>query len=166
MATELEELALQLDLKGLCGELKWLTQRKADHAWWQFKKPPDQTFVLFLAFIREEAKRAGITLGDDFLTRQIMAQIRSRQEHTMLLAHVSNPDKLVEEADKLLQSAFKYRPLQDDTAMVDCMSDDSESEDEQVCAVTRGARPKRGKGEERRCFVCGRAGHIARECPQ
>ena len=25
MANELEELALQLDLKGLCGKLKWLT---------------------------------------------------------------------------------------------------------------------------------------------
>ena len=64
----------------------------------------------------------------------------------MLLDHVSDPDKLAEEADKLLQSAFEYGPLQDDTAMVDCVSDDSESEDERVCAVTRGARPKRGKG--------------------
>ena len=32
-ATELEELALQLDLKGLCGELKWLAQRRADCTW-------------------------------------------------------------------------------------------------------------------------------------
>ena len=30
-ATELEELALQLYLKGLCGELKRLTQRRVDH---------------------------------------------------------------------------------------------------------------------------------------
>ena len=151
---------------GLCGKLKQLTQRKADHAWWQFWKLSEQMFALFLAFIREEAKRAGITLGNEFLARQIMAQIRSHQEHTMLLEHVGDPDKLAEEVDKLLQSAFEYGPLQDDMAMVDCVSDDSESKDERVCAVTRGARPKRGKGEERRCFVCGRAGHIARECPQ
>ena len=137
MATELEELALQLDLKGLCGELKWLTQRRADRAWRQFKKLPEQKFVIFLAFIRKEAKRAGITLGDEFLARQIMVQIHLHQEHTMLLAHVGNPDKLAEEADKLLQSAFEYGPLQDDTAMVDCVRDDSESEDERVCAVTR-----------------------------
>ena len=163
--TELKELVLQPDLMGLCGKLKWLMQRRADHNWWQFKKPQEQTFVLFLAFIHEEAKRAGITLGNEFLTRQIMAQIRSRQEHTMLLDHVGDPDKLVEEVDKLLQSAFEYGPLQDDTAIVDCVSDDSESEDERVCAVTRGAHPKRGKGEERRCLVCCKAGHIARDCP-
>ena len=52
----------------------------------------------------------------------------------MLLDHVGDPDKLAEEADKLLQSAFEYGPLQDDTAMVDCVSDDSECEDERVCA--------------------------------
>ena len=54
--TELGELALQLDLKGLCGKLKWLAQRRVDHTWRQFKKPPEQTFALFLAFICEEAK--------------------------------------------------------------------------------------------------------------
>ena len=163
-AKELEELMLQLNLKGLCGELKQLAQRRADRAWRQFKKPPEQTFILFLAFIHKEVNRAGITLGNNFLARQIMAQIRSCQECTMLLDHVGDPDKLAE-ADKLLQSAFEYGPLQDDTAMVDCVSDDSESEDERVRVVVRGAHPKRGKGEERRCFMCGRAGHIARECP-
>ena len=66
----------------------------------------------------------------------------------MLLAHVGDPDKLVEEADKLLQSAFEYGPLQDDTAMVDCVSDDSESEDERVCAVVRGAPQTRQGGGE------------------
>ena len=45
-----------------------------------------------------------------------------------------------------LLSAFKYGPLQDDTAMVDCVRDDSESEGERMCAVTRGTRPKRGRG--------------------
>ena len=147
-AMELKELVLQLDLKGLCGELKQLTQRRADCAWRQFWKLPEQTFALFLAFIREEAKRAGITLGNEFLARQIMAQIRSRQERTMLLDHVGDPDKLAEEADKLLQSAFEYGPLQDDTAMVDCVSDDSESEDERVCAVVRGAPQTRQGGGE------------------
>ena len=166
VAMELEELTLLLDLKGLCGELKQLAQRRADHAWQQFWKSPEQTFVLFLAFIREEVKRAGITLGNDFLMCQIMAQIRSRQEHTMLLDHVSDPDKLVEEADKLLQSAFEYGPLQDDMVMVDCVSDDSKSKDKQVCVVMRGTCPKHSKGEERRCFMCGRVGHIAHECPQ
>ena len=63
MVKELEELTLQLDLKGLCGKLKQLAQRRADCTWWQFKKPPEQTFILFLAFICKEAKRAGITLG-------------------------------------------------------------------------------------------------------
>ena len=82
------------------------------------------------------------------------------------MAHVSDPDKLAAEADKLLQSAFDYGLLQDDTAMVDAIGDDSNSKDEQVCAVTRSTRTKRGKGEERRCFVCGKAGHIACECPQ
>ena len=57
----------------------------------------------------------------------------------MLMAHINDPDKLVAEADKLLQSAFKYGPLQDDTAMVDAIGDDSDSEDERVCAVTRSA---------------------------
>ena len=99
-------------------------------------------FTLFLAFICEEAKRAGITLGNEFLARQLMAQIHSRQERTMLMAHVSDPDKLAMEADKLLQSAFEYGPLQDNTAMVEAISDDSDSEDEQVCAVTRSAHPK------------------------
>ena len=87
-------------------------------------------------------------MGNEFLARQLMAQIRSRQERTMLLDHVGDPDKLAEEADKLLQSAFEYGPLQDDMAMVDCVSDDSESEDERVCAVTRdtpnAARRRRG----------------------
>ena len=151
---ELEELSLQLDLQGLCAELKWLTQRRADRAWRQFKKPTEQTFTLFLAFICEEAKRAGITLGNDFLVHQLLAQVRARQERAMLMVYVSNHDKLAAEADKLLQSAFGYGPLQDDTAMVDCVGDDSDSEDEQVCAVTRGAHPKRSKGEERHCFMC------------
>ena len=31
---ELEELSLWLDLQGLCAELKWLAQRRADRAWW------------------------------------------------------------------------------------------------------------------------------------
>ena len=66
-AKELKEFILQLDLKGLCGKLKWLVQRRMDHAWWQFQKLLEQMFVLFLAFICEEAKRAGITLVDDFL---------------------------------------------------------------------------------------------------
>ena len=66
-AMELEELSLQQDLKGLCAELKWLAQRRADRAWRQFRKPPDQMFALFLTFIRDEAKRARITLGNDFL---------------------------------------------------------------------------------------------------
>ena len=57
------------------------------------------------------------------------------------MAHVSNPDKLAAEADK-------YGPLQDDTAMVEVIGDDSDSKDERVCAVSRGVRPKRGKGEE------------------
>ena len=30
--------------------------------------------------------------------------------------------------------------------MVDCVRDDSESEGERMCAVTRGTRPKRGRG--------------------
>ena len=60
----------------------------------------------------------------------------------MLMAHVSNPDKLAAEADKLLQSAFEYGPLQDDTAMVEAISD-SDSEDERVCAVTRSAHQTR-----------------------
>ena len=148
VVTELKELTLQLDLKGLCGEFKWLVQRRVDRAWQQFKKPPEQMFALFLAFIREEAKRAGITLGNEFLACQIMVQICSHQECMMLLDHISNPDKLAEEADKLLQSAFEYRPLQDDTAMVDCVSDDSESEDEHVCVVTRGALQTRQGGGE------------------
>ena len=70
---ELEELSLWLDLQGLCTKLKWLMQRRADRAWQQFRKPPEQTFTLFLAFICEEAKRAGITLGNDFLACQLMA---------------------------------------------------------------------------------------------
>ena len=82
------------------------------------------------------------------------------------MVHVSDPDKLEKEADKLLQSAFEYGLLQDDMAMVETIHDDSDSEDEQVCVVTRGAHSKRSKGEERHCFVCGRAGHIAHECPQ
>ena len=73
-------------------------------------------------------------MGNEFLARQIMAQIHLHQERTMLLVHIGDPDKLAEEADKLLQSAFEYGPLQDDTAMVDCVSDDSECEDERVCA--------------------------------
>ena len=104
---ELEELSLRLDLQELCTELKRLAQRRADRAWQQFRKLPEQTFTLFLAFICEEAKRAEITLGNDFLVCQLMVQIRSHQEHTMLMAHVSNPDKLATEADKLLQSAFQ-----------------------------------------------------------
>ena len=44
----------------------------------------------------------------------------------MLLDHIGDPDKLAEEADKLLQSAFECGPLQDDTAMVDCVSDNRE----------------------------------------
>ena len=32
----------------------------------------------------------------------------------MLMVYASDPDKLVAEADKLLQSAFDYGPLQDD----------------------------------------------------
>ena len=148
MATELEELVLQLDLKGLCGKLKQLAQRMADHTWQQFWKLPEQTFALFLAFIREEAKRAGITLGNDLFTCQLMVQIHLHQERTMLLDHIGDPDKLAEEADKLLQSAFEYGPLQDDTAMVDCVSNDSKNEDEQVCVVTRGAPQMRQGGGE------------------
>ena len=34
--TEFKELSLQLDLQGLCTKLKWLAQRRADRAWWQF----------------------------------------------------------------------------------------------------------------------------------
>ena len=60
-AVELEELSLQQYLKGLCDELKQLAQRRADRAWWQFRKSPEQTFTLFLTFISDEAKRAGIT---------------------------------------------------------------------------------------------------------
>ena len=37
---ELKEFILQLDLKGLCGKLKWPVQRRMDHAWWQFQKLP------------------------------------------------------------------------------------------------------------------------------
>ena len=66
----------------------------------------------------------------------------------MLLDHVGNPDKLAEEADKLLQSAFECGPLQDDTAMVDCVSDDSESEDERVCGDEgHAAQTRQGGGE-------------------
>ena len=43
-------------------------------------------------------------------------------------AHIRNPDKLAAEADKLLQSAFEYGPLQDDTVMVDAISNNSDSE--------------------------------------
>ena len=84
----------------------------------------------------------------------------------MLMVHVSNPDQLAAEVDKLLQLAFEYGLLQDDTTMVSSMSDDSNSEDEQVCAVMRSMHPKCSKGEERCCFMCGRVGHITCECPQ
>ena len=77
---EPEELPLWLDLQGLCAKLKWLVQRRADRAWQQFQKPPEQTFTLFLAFICKEAKRAGITLGDQFLVHQLLVQVHTHWE--------------------------------------------------------------------------------------
>ena len=66
----------------------------------------------------------------------------------MLLEHIGDPDKLGEEADKLLQSAFEYGPLQDDTAMVDCVSDDNKSEDERVRGDEGHApQTRKGRGE-------------------
>ena len=47
----------------------------------------------------------------------------------MLMELIGDPDKLAEEADKLLQLAFEYGPLQDDMVMVDCVSNNSKSED-------------------------------------
>ena len=113
--TMLEELSLWLDPSGsLCNSND---SNKADRAWFQYQKPPEQMHTLFLSFIHKKVKRAGVTLVDEFFVCQLKALVHSHQGHVMLLVHISDPDQLGMEGGKLLHLTDHNGSLQDSNSI-------------------------------------------------